>query len=166
MGGAPIIGGSVSRSGRAALALAGLLATLPLQTRRVEAQGADTLPFRTSSAAGIPSPQRDSMPASHRSAVDSVDQPVAVLYCPPPQYPPELAAFGFDGVVDVQFVVDTSGRAELEDLVIKEASHPGFVISVRRAIAKCRYRPAQRAGDPVRQLVQQRVDYHLGPEPQ
>ena len=130
-----------------------------------QAQGPDTLPFRASFTEHIRSAAGDSMPASHRAAYGPVDQPVAVLYCPSPQYPTELAAFGFDGEVDVQFVVDSIGRAELDDLLVVEASHPGFIGPVRRAIAKCRYRPAQKAGRPVRFLVRQLVRYHLTNEP-
>lgn len=129
------------------------------------AQGADSLPLRASSTAHIPNPSGDSMPASHRSASDSVDQPAAVLYCPSPRYPTELVAFGFDGEVDVQFVIDTAGRAELDDLLVIEASHPGLIGPVRRAMAKCRYRPAKKDGRPVRFLVRQQVRYHLGAEP-
>jgi outer membrane biosynthesis protein TonB len=96
---------------------------------------------------------------------EGIDQPAGVIYCPEPRYPGVLAEFGFDGDVDLQFVIDTSGRAELDDLVVTAASHPGFVEPARRAIAKCRYRPARKGGRAVRFLVRQRVRYHLRDEP-
>jgi outer membrane biosynthesis protein TonB len=146
--------------------IAGAVWSSVLMPDVARAQGPDsTLRFRTSFTEQIPGVAWDSMPDSHRSAGGPVDQPAAVLYCPPPQYPTELAAFGFDGEVDVQFVIDTTGRAELEDLLVTKASHPGFIRPVRRAMAKCRYRPAHKDGRPVRFLVRQLVRYHLGEEP-
>jgi outer membrane biosynthesis protein TonB len=130
-----------------------------------QAQGPDTLAFIISPSARITDSVTASMPASHRSAPEGIDQPAGVIYCPEPRYPGVLAEFGFDGDVDLQFVIDTSGRAELDDLVVTAASHPGFVEPARRAIAKCRYRPARKGGRAVRFLVRQRVRYHLRDEP-
>ena len=87
---------------------------------------------------------------------------VRVISCPHPAYPAALAEYGYDGYVIARFVVDTLGLAELDDLVVSEASHPGFVEPVRRAISKCRYQPAWKAGRPVRLYVEQRGIYHLG----
>jgi TonB family protein len=78
-----------------------------------------------------------------------------------PSYPGALAAFGFSGHVTLRFVVDTLGFPEMEDLVVWEASNQGFVQAARRAVAKCRYIPAEQAGRPVRFLVQQRVVFRL-----
>jgi outer membrane biosynthesis protein TonB len=137
-----------------------------LQAPLVQAQGPDTLSLRITPMQLVTDSANDTMPASHRSAEDNVDQPVRVIYCPEPSYPTALADYGFGGHVNLQFVIDTLGFAELEDLVVSEASHIGFVGAARRAIAKCRYRPAQKAGRRVRFLVQQRVVFRVqNPEP-
>jgi len=75
-----------------------------------QAQGPDTLAFIISPSARITDSVTASMPASHRSAPEGIDQPAGVIYCPEPRYPGVLAEFGFDDDVDLQFVIDTSGR--------------------------------------------------------
>jgi TonB family protein len=97
------------------------------------------------------------MPASHQSARGDVDRPVTITYCPSPSYPIALAEYGFSGFVELQYVVDTLGRPEVEDMRVRETSNRGFVPSALRAVAKCRFIPAERAGQLVRQLVTQRV---------
>jgi TonB family protein len=87
-----------------------------------------------------------------------------VQYCPEPIYPSALAEYGFSGRVVLRFVVDTLGRPELQDLVVSQVSHEGFVEAARRAVAKCRYRPAERAGRPVRRVVTQGVSFRQGSE--
>jgi TonB family protein len=122
------------------------------------AQGSDTLSLQPIANARITSPAEDSMPASHRSARDSVDRPVEVTYCPSPSYP--LALQAFSGFVELLFVVDTLGRPEVDDMVVSGSSNVGFVSAARRAVAKCRFIPARKDGRPVRQLVSQRVIFH------
>jgi outer membrane biosynthesis protein TonB len=132
-----------------------------LQSPLLPAQTLDTLPFRVTPMEHVPDSATKPMPASHRSAEENVDQPVRVIYCPEPSYPTALGEYGFGGQVNLVFVIDTSGFAELQDLVVSEASHNGFIGAARRAIAKCRYRPAQKAGRPVHFLVQQRVVFRV-----
>ena len=151
----------MSNAGRAVLIHLGLLVALLFQANDAQAQGPDLLPFRSSQFGHATDSAASRLPASHRSASGDVDLPVRVLYCPQPRYPSELAQFGYDGEVDLQFVVDTTGLAELDDLLVLRASHPGFVLPAQRAMAKCRYRPAQKAGQPVRFLVRQLIRYHL-----
>jgi hypothetical protein len=129
------------------------------------AQGPDTLSLRIPPMELVTDSTRVPRPASHGTVERGADEPVQVLYCPTPQYPMALAAYGFAGHVTLEFVVDTFGLAETDDLFVAEASHIGFVQSARRAIGKCRYRPAKKAGRPVRQVVQQRVVWrHLNPD--
>lgn len=128
-----------------------------LQAALAQAQDPDTLSLRITPMELVTDSATEAMPASHRSAMENVDQPVRVIYCPEPRYPTALADYGFGGHVNLQFVIDTLGFAELQDLVVSEASNMGFVGGARRAIAKCRYRPAEKAGRPVRFLVQQRI---------
>jgi TonB family protein len=123
------------------------------------AQSTDTLRLRMTLPSIVADSETDAMPASHRSAIPEVDRPVEVKYCPEPTYPSALAEYGFSGRVVLRFVVDTLGRPELKDLVVAEVSNEGFVESARRAVAKCRYRPAELSGRPVRQVVEQGVAF-------
>lgn len=123
----------------------------------VAAQGSDTLALQPISASHLLPVSEDSMPASHRSARGDVDRPVTITYCPSPSYPIALAEYGFAGSVELQYVVDTLGRPEVEDMRVLATSNRGFVQSALRAVAKCRFIPAESAGRPVRQLVTQRV---------
>ncbi len=124
-----------------------------------QAQSSDTLSLRITPIELIVDSSTAAMPASHRSVEKNVDQWVRVIYCPVPRSPTALAEYGVGGQVILRFVVDTMGLAELEDLVVVEASNSGFIEASRRAMAKCRYRPARKAGRPVRSVVQQRIHF-------
>jgi protein TonB len=70
-----------------------------------------------------------------------------------PAYPETLRNAGLGGTVDVQFVIDTTGRADMRSLTILHSTHPRFTEAVNRAIAKARFSPAEVAGRKVRQVV-------------
>ena len=57
--------------------------------------------------------------------------------------------------VQVQFVVDTTGRADTKSLKVLKATRPELEESVRKAIPCMRFRAASIDGRHVRQLVQQ-----------
>ena len=97
------------------------------------------------------------MPPSHKAALGSHAR-IRVRYCPVPSYPKALGDYGIEGRVLFQFVVDTLGRPELEDMVILEASNHALVPAARRAVAKCRY-DAIAGGRPVRAVIQQGVHF-------
>ena len=65
------------------------------------------------------------------------------------------------GEVVVRFVVDSLGRVEPASIVVVEATHASFADAVRRWLPRTRYRAAELAGRPVRQLVEQRVGFVL-----
>jgi protein TonB len=73
---------------------------------------------------------------------------------PRPVYPSALQSAGIEGSVKVQFVVDTSGRAEMGSLKILESSNELFTLAVRNVMPKLRFFPAEVGGRKVRQLVQ------------
>jgi hypothetical protein len=134
-----------------------LLAVLVPRVARAQSEpGLSILPAPVDSI----SDPRAPMPASHRSAVAEPDQPVRVKFCPPPPYPSTPSIYGYPVRVGFVFVVDTLGRPEMDDIVIKEVTDRAFVGPARRAISKCRYEP----GHPVRALVQQAVNYRGAPE--
>lgn len=140
----------------------GLLVSLALARVGVtgaHAQDANSLTLRLEPLVEHVDSAWGAMPASHRSAAVPNDRPVVRRYCPPALYPTALYEHGLEGRVVFRFVVDTLGRVESEDMVVIEAANAGFIRAARRAVAKCRYRPAERAGRPVRSLVQQGVGF-------
>jgi protein TonB len=68
---------------------------------------------------------------------------------------------GVEGQVLVQFVVDTTGRAERVSLKVLKSSHESFSNAVREALSCMRYLPAEVGGRRVRQLVQQPFAFGL-----
>jgi protein TonB len=78
-----------------------------------------------------------------------------------PRYPAALRDAGVQGRVVVQFVVDTLGRAELDELQVVESAHPQFVESVRAALARYRFSPGEAGGRRVRTRVQLPFDFAL-----
>jgi len=93
---------------------------------------------------------------------DEVDNPAA--YDPrsaAPTYPDSLQSAGIEGSVTTQFIVDTTGRAADSSLVIIGATHPRFTQSVRDALPRMLFRPAEISGVKIRQLVQQTFSFRL-----
>jgi protein TonB len=84
-----------------------------------------------------------------------VDKPVVPLSGQPPRYPAMLKDAGVEGRVDVRFVVDTLGRVERASVQVIDATHALFVESVRAALLRQRFSPAEVGGTRVRQLVTQ-----------
>jgi protein TonB len=85
----------------------------------------------------------------------TVDKPVVPLSGSPPRYPAMLKDAGVDGRVDVRFIVDTLGRVESASVQVIDATHALFAESVRTALLRQRFMPAEVAGVRVRQLVTQ-----------
>ena len=88
--------------------------------------------------------------------VDQVDVPAAVAAEHPvaPVYPDALLSAAIPGRVVVEFVVDTTGRADMSTFGTVSTTHPSFTDAVRRAIAAARFTPAMLGGRRVLQLVQ------------
>ncbi|MGH7528741.1 MAG: energy transducer TonB [Gemmatimonadales bacterium] len=78
-----------------------------------------------------------------------------------PVYPPELSAQRKEGKVEAMYVVDTTGRVDTTTIRVMQSDHPRFTESVRTALGEARFRPAMRAGERVRQLVQQRFRFKV-----
>ncbi len=83
-----------------------------------------------------------------------------------PVYPPDLMATGTEGRVQATYVVDTTGRVDTTTIQVMASDDPRFTESVRTALAGMRFRPAKRAGMPVRQLVSQRFRFRIMPASQ
>lgn len=71
-----------------------------------------------------------------------------------PRYPVELLEQRVEGQAIVQFVVDTTGRADPRSFVVVVSSHPGFSESVRTALPGMVFSPARIGAVKVRQLVE------------
>src|SRR5436190_8929247 len=84
-----------------------------------------------------------------------VEKQVAALPDNPrPRYPDMLRSANVEGEVLAQFVVDTTGRAEMNTFKVLKSSHDLFTNSVKSAIANMRLYPTGVGGRKVKQLVQ------------
>lgn len=72
---------------------------------------------------------------------------------PVPRYPDALRDARIEGRVLVRFVVDTTGRVNMESVVIHAADHPAFGEAVIENLRRSRFRPAEYRGRKVAQLV-------------
>ena len=79
-----------------------------------------------------------------------------------PVYPPELVRLGTEGQVEATYVVDTTGHAEPNSFKVMKSTHPAFAEPAKEAIIKGVFKPAKFKGQPVRQLVQQRISFKVG----
>jgi len=85
---------------------------------------------------------------------DQVDRPAHLLAgTGRPLYPEALRSAGLAGDVNVQFVIDTLGRADMRTLTVLSSSNDRFTESVKRALEKARFAPAEFGGRRVRQVV-------------
>lgn len=78
-----------------------------------------------------------------------------------PQYPETLRGAGIQGEVDAQFVVDTTGRADMGTFKVLKSTNDLFTASVRQALPRMKFLPAEVGGHKVRQLVQQPFVFNL-----
>jgi protein TonB len=103
-------------------------------------------------AGGVPQPIQQDQPYFEFQ----VEKPVmAAPNNPAPRYPDMLKSAGIEGEALVQFVVDTTGRADMSTYKVLKASHDMFGVAVRNALPGMRFFPAEVGGRKVKQLVQQ-----------
>ena len=121
---------------------------------------------------GFPGPGRDGGRA--QSLLDSgppllsgvyregdLTEPPAVVHFPPPVYPPGLRVAGIEGIVQVEYVVDTDGRVEPGSINIVSTDHPLMAESVHQVLQQARFTPGKVRGMAVRTLVRQLVRFSL-----
>ncbi len=77
------------------------------------------------------------------------------------RYPDMLRSANVEGEVLVQFVVDTTGRADLREFKVLKSSHDLFTNAVKTALVQMRFYPAEIGGRKVKQLVQQPFNFTL-----
>jgi periplasmic protein TonB len=90
-----------------------------------------------------------------------VEKAVVALPGAVPSYPDMLRSAGVEGQVMIQFIVDTTGRAEPGSITVLSSTHELFAQSVKNAIPRMRFMPAEIGGRRVRQLVQQPFGFSL-----
>jgi hypothetical protein len=66
-----------------------------------------------------------------------------------------------EGSVAVQYVVDTTGRADTSSFVVLTTAHNEFSLAVKRTLPEMRFRSAVMGTRKVRQLVQQLFTFKI-----
>ncbi|HEV2750572.1 MAG TPA: energy transducer TonB [Gemmatimonadales bacterium] len=97
-------------------------------------------------------------PAVYR---DSLTKAPALLHGPTLDYPMDLREHQIQGRVVVQMIIDTLGRPEPGSIQFVELPDEGFRFSVTQYLAGVWFRPALRAGRPVRFIVYLPIDFRL-----
>lgn len=89
-----------------------------------------------------------------------VEKPAEMLSdSPKPKYPSVLEASGIAGEVQAQFVVSSSGRADMDSFKVLKTSNELFTQAVKNVLPRMRFSPAMIGGKPVNQLVQQSFQF-------
>jgi TonB family protein len=83
---------------------------------------------------------------------------------PQPRYPAALKQANVQGEVLVQFVVDTTGRADMRTFKVLRSSDNGFTQAVRDVLPRMQFNPAELHGVKVRQMVHQPFTFALMPD--
>lgn len=78
-----------------------------------------------------------------------------------PPYPPTMLEKRIEGSVGIQYVVDTTGRADTASIVVLSTTHEAFATSVKNTLPLMHFRPAIMNGRKVRQLVQQMFAFRI-----
>lgn len=89
-----------------------------------------------------------------------VEKPAEMLSeSPKPKYPSVLESSGIAGEVQAQFVVNSSGKADLESFKVLKSTNELFTQAVKNVLPRMRFSPAMIGGKPVNQLVQQSFQF-------
>jgi TonB family protein len=95
----------------------------------------------------------------------AVDKAPRILNGPHLIYPLELLQNNKQGMVVVQFILDTTGRAEPSTIRVIATPHLGFNISAKDYVKNARFSPGEFQGRKVRTLVQFPVVFRMGRGP-
>jgi periplasmic protein TonB len=80
---------------------------------------------------------------------------------PAPRYPDMLRSANVEGEVLAQFVVDTTGRADMSTFKTLKATHDLFTNAVKASLPNMKFYPAEVGGKKVKQLVQMPFQFSL-----
>ena len=90
-----------------------------------------------------------------------VDKPPRVLRSENPRFPEALRARGQNGRIVVQFVVDTLGRAEMNEFTVVDATDAQLADAVRAVLPRFRFTAGEAGGHKVRTMVALPFDFTL-----
>jgi len=100
-------------------------------------------------------------PAEGLAGRDGPSLPVVPLAAFRPRYPDNLRRRRVEGSVWAQWVVDTTGRADMRTFRVVRTSDELFSQAVRESVSSARFRPASRMGVKVRQVVNRTFNFCL-----
>ena len=110
---------------------------------------------------GVPGGTANGDSTNRRPPIDAplyafqVDKPVvAMAGTETPEYPEVLRTGGIEGEELATFVVDTTGRADLNTFKALQSGHPLFTEAVKKALVRMKFLPAETGGRKVKQIVQ------------
>ena len=110
--------------------------------------------------------------AAHAFAIDpkprafleiEVERPAVLTSRLTVKYSDDLRSRYVSGCVVVQFVVDTTGRADMSTFRVLKASDPEFAQAVREGLPGLRYRPGELGKRKVRQVMEAPFDLRFRP---
>ncbi len=88
-----------------------------------------------------------------------LDHPPELLTTPRPNYPEKLRPRGLEGVVTLEFVLDTLGRAEPGTFKTVSATNPAFIEPARNYILGMVFSPGKLYGKAIRVLMARQVTF-------
>jgi periplasmic protein TonB len=89
-----------------------------------------------------------------------VEKPAEMLQdSPKPKYPSVLESSGIAGEVQAQFVVASSGKADMDSFKVLKSTNELFTQAVKNVLPRMKFSPAMIGGKPVNQLVQQSFQF-------
>src|SRR5213596_2282410 len=89
-----------------------------------------------------------------------VEKPAEMLQdSPKPKYPSVLESSGIAGEVQAQFVVNSSGKADMDSFKVLKTTNELFTQAVKNVLPRMHFSPAMIGGKPVNQLVQQSFQF-------
>ena len=91
----------------------------------------------------------------------TVDEPVRVRIESVPRYPAQLRAAGIQGKVEMEFVVDTTGRVDISTIRVLSSPDDRFTAAVRGALGDARFVSGRYQNHPVRTLVRRAFEFRL-----
>jgi TonB family protein len=90
-----------------------------------------------------------------------VNESVQVLGWKAPTYPPKLKADRVEGLVVLEFIVDTAGKMEEKSIKVVRSTNPQFTAAVRSTLHTAQFAPATLNDKRVRQVVHQEFRFQL-----
>jgi len=99
--------------------------------------------------------QSDTSMAGDTYFAFQVEQPVRLKSGSAPVYPERLRSEKIEGQVLVQYIVDERGYAQMDTFKAIKSNDDQFTQSVKRAVSRMSFYPAEIRGKKVKQLVQQ-----------